>query len=139
MKKYSLTSVAFDGEVVFEFDDAGLLLRFDMSQASLSEDQQLFILRKIPRELSEVQRVIANSDTAKLTEIDTEVSFEAFWNRYDEKIRSSKKKSLKIWHRLSKTDKIKAFRFIQKYEMSLYQGTAKKYAETYLNSELWNN
>lgn len=139
MKTYSLTSVAFEGEVTFEFDENGLLQRFDMSQANLSEQQQITVLKRLPRELAEMQRVLGKSDTAKLTEIDTEVSFDAFWNRYDEKIRSSKKKAFKIWNRLGKADRFKAFRYIQKYEQSLYAGTAKKYAETYLNSELWNN
>jgi len=139
MKKYSLTSIAFTGEVIFEFDDAGLLVRFDTASAELSQEQQITILKRLPRELSEMQRVLGKSDTAKLTEIEARVSFDMFWNRYDEKIRSSKKKALKIWNRMSEADQFKAFRYITKYEQSLYPGTAKKYAETFLNSELWNN
>lgn len=33
----------------------------------------------------------------------------------------------------------KAYRFIGRYIASLGQGIRQKYAETYLNAELWNN
>lgn len=139
MKKYSLTSAAFEGEVIFCFNDAGLLESFDSSGAELSEEQQIFMLKKLPRELCEVQRVIGTSPTAKMLEIKQEITFEMFWNRYDEKIRSSKKKSLARWNRFNKSDQAKAYYFIGKYEMSIAQGVAKKYAESYLGAELWNN
>ncbi len=139
MVKYSLTSTAFEGEVIFTFNDAGLLEMFDSSGAQLSEKQQIFMLKELPRELCEVKRVIEGSASAKLTEIKQEVTFDMFWNRYDEKIKSSKKKSLLKWNRMSKTDQAKAFYYISKYEMNIPQGVPKKYAESYLNAELWNN
>lgn len=139
MTKYSLTSVAFDGEVIFTFNDSGLLESFDTAGADLSETQQVWILKQLPRELAEIKRVIGTSDSAKLTELKQEITFDMFWIRFDEKIRSSKKKSLAKWNRLSKTDRVKAFYFISKYEMSIPNGVAKKYAESYLNAELWNN
>ncbi len=139
MVKYSLTSTAFEGEVIFTFNDSGLLESFDSSGAELSEKQQVFMLKELPRELCEVKRVLGGSVSAKLTEIKQEVTFEMFWSRYDEKIRSSKKKSLAKWSRMSRSQQSKAFYFISKYEMSILQGVAKKYAESYLNAELWNN
>lgn len=61
-----------------------------------------------------------------------------FWDKYNDKIRSSKKKSLKIWDKLTSTDQVKAFTYIHTYNR--HRGNAeKKYAETYLGSELWNN
>lgn len=139
MIMYSLTSTAFAGEVLFEFDDNQLLQRFDSTGANLSEQQQLFLLRRLPRDLAQIKTFLESSPTAKFTPIEQHITFEMFWNRYDEKVRSSKKKALKIWNRLSRTDQQKAFRFIARYEASLYPGTPKKYAETYLNAELWNN
>lgn len=131
--------MAFDGEVIFTFNDAGLLESFDSSAAELSENQQIWILKELPRELIEVKRVIGTSGSAKLTEIKEVITFQLFWDRYDEKIRSSKKKTLAKWSRMSKTDRAKAFYFISKYEMNIPNGVAKKYAESYLNAELWNN
>lgn len=139
MVKYSLTSTAFEGEVIFTFNDSGLLESFDSSGAELSEKQQLWILRELPRELAEIKRVLGSSTSAALTEIKQEITFAMFWNRYDEKIKSSKKKSLLKWSRMNKTEQAKAFYFISKYEMNIPQGVAKKYAESYLNAELWNN
>jgi hypothetical protein len=139
MIAYSLTSNSFAGEVYFEFDDEGLLIRFDCTNAQLSEQQQIFLLRRLPRELSAIKSFMDNSPTAKFTELNQEITFEMFWNRYNEKLRSSKKKAEKIWNKLGRADQQKAYRYIARYEASLYTGTAKKYAETYLNAELWNN
>lgn len=139
MKKLSFTSGAFTGEVILIFNELGLLTGYDSSHAELTEDQQKWFLQKLPRELSEVERVLAGSPTAKLTEIAEEITFEIFWNRYNEKIRSSRKKAMLKWNRMSQADRTKAFHFVAKYEMNIPNGVAKKYAETYLNSELWNN
>jgi len=135
---YQITSPAWEGYIEIEFNLAGYMIRTDTKQADLSEEQQKWFLIKMPRELSELQRVIEGT-TAKLSEVNGNITFEMFWNRYDEKLRSSKKKALKIWNRMHVIDQNKAFKFIQKYETSIPSGVAKKYAETYLNAELWNN
>ena len=139
MKHYQLTSDAIDGYVDFFFDETGYLIRFDTSNAKLSKEQQEFILRKIPLELSEVKNVIGKSPSAKLTEIKIEVSFEMFWNRYDDKISSSRKKAEAKFDRMKKVDRMKAYQFIPTYFNNLPSGTRKKFAETYLNAELWSN
>jgi hypothetical protein len=139
MSLYSLTSTAFDGEVLFEFNDAGILMKFDTSAAQLSEQQQLWILRTMPKSLPDVKKMLGDSTTAKFTELKQDVTFEMFWNRYNEKVRSSKKKAERIWNRLTKTNQVKAFRGIIAYERNIPGGVSKKYAETYLGAELWNN
>jgi len=139
MSLYSLTSTAFDGEVLFEFNDAGILQKFDTSAAQLSEQQQLWVLNKMPKHLAHVKKILGDSTTATLTELKQDVTFEMFWNRYNEKVRSSKKKAERIWNRLTKTNQVKAFRGIQTYERNIPGGVLKKYAETYLGAELWNN
>jgi len=135
---YHITSTSWAGYIEIEFNELNLMTRTDITNADLSEKQQLWFLRKMPRELIELQNVIDKS-TAKITEVKQEVTFDLFWNRYDEKIRSSKKKALTTWNRLRKDDQVKAFNYIKKYEGSMAPGVAKKYAETYLNAELWNN
>ena len=137
---YLLQSEGFSGEVLFEFDEDGLLVRTDLTGAVLTKDQKVWFLEKLPRHFSELQEVVGNSRTAKLVKQQTTgVTFEQFWNRYDEKTRSSKKKSLTCWNRLSQTQRDKAFNHISKYFQSLPNGVGVKYAETYLNAELWNN
>jgi hypothetical protein len=139
MSLYSLTSTAFDGEVLFEFNEAGILQKFDTGAAQLSEQQQLWILKKMPKHLAHVKMILGDSETATLTELKQDVTFEMFWNRYNEKVRSSKKKAERIWNRLTKTNQVKAFRGIVAYERNIPGGVSKKYAETYLGAELWNN
>ncbi len=139
MTRYSLTSTAFSGEVLFDFDDNGLLVSFDMKSANMSEEQQTVLLRYLPRDFYGIKLFTEKSPNARLEEIKTEVTFAQFWDKYDEKIRSSKKKAEKAWNNLSKIDQVKAYQFIGKYNLNLHAGTAKKYAETYLHAELWNN
>jgi len=139
MKKLSFTSGAFTGEVILTFNDLGLLVSYDALNAQLTPDQQKWFLQKLPSDLSEVERVLAGSPTARLTEIADNITFDMFWNRYNEKVRSSRKKALLKWQRMSESDRTKAYYFIQKYEMNIPLSVAKKYAETYLNAELWNN
>lgn len=139
MKHYQLTSDAFTGAVDFYFNNDGLLSRFDTEEATLSIEQSTWLLKHLPRELSELSKVLEKSTTAKLTEVKREVTFQMFWDRYDDKVISSKKKTEAKWARMSKSQQIRAYDFIQKYFLNLPTNTRKKYAETYLNNELWNN
>jgi hypothetical protein len=136
MKIFQLTSSSFTGYIEFIFNDNTLLEGYGI-HADLSEKQQVYILKNMPREIIELDKL--KSGTVTITEINQEVTFEMFWNRYDEKIRSSKKKALSGWNKMSKANQVRAFRFISKYESNILPDTAKKYAETYLNAELWDN
>lgn len=139
MKKYLLTSPKWEGEIEVVYNDLNLMVSIDISRADLAEKQQIYFLRDLPRELAELERLKQKSPMLVVTEVPQEISFEMFWNRYDEKIRSSKKRAEKAWNKMSKTDQVKAYSYINKYKQSLYAGTNAKYAETYLNAELWNN
>lgn len=135
---YHITSVAWTGYIEAEYNELGYMRRVDLGNAELSEEQQKWFLNRMPRELAELQRIVEKS-SAKIEEVKQEVTFDLFWDRYNEKLKSSRKKSLIVWNRLSKADQVKAFNHIKKYEGSMSPGVAKKYAETYLNAELWNN
>jgi len=137
--KYALTSTAWTGEILITYNKASLLVNLDISNANLSENQHVWFLKNMPRELAELQKLVSTLETLTLTQVELEVTFDMFWNKYNEKIRSSKKKSLTTWNRLPKAERMKAYNFINKYDQSILPGTAKKYAETYLNSEIWNN
>lgn len=138
MSIHHLTSPGFVGFVEFEFDAAGFLMRTDMTNAELSEQQHTWIVKRAPNRLSEITKLL-ESTQAKFEEVKLEINFELFWNRYNEKVRSSKKKAQVTWNRMSKADQVKAFNYIAKYKQSIPSGVACKYAETYLNAELWNN
>lgn len=139
MKHYQLTSETFTGEVDFYFNDDGLLVRYDTSKAEITQTQQLFILRNLPTSIEMLKVIFSKSPNAKIQEVIKDVTFDMFWNRYDDKATSSRKKTQVAWNKLSKSDQIKAYRYIDRYFQSLPRGTRKKYATTYLNDELWNN
>lgn len=139
MTKYSLTSTAFAGEVIFEFNELGFLTKYDASGADLSPQQQMWLLRERPDHIDDIKRVLGNSKTASITEIREDVTFQMFWDRYNDKLRSSRKRAETKWKRMSQTDRNKAYYFISKYELTLTGNREKKYAETYLNAEQWKN
>lgn len=138
MKTFLLTSTAWSGQIELQYDDLDHLTKCDLSQAQLSLQQHMWFLRRLPVELTALKELITNS-TARLVEVNQEITFESFWNRYNDKVRSSRKKAERIWSRLSKADQAKAYAYVATYEASRSAGVAKKYAETYLNAELWNN
>lgn len=136
---FILTSTKFEGDVILEFNELNLIARFDMTGARLTPEQMNFILNGLPKDASEIERLLGNSKHATLTEVTGDITFDMFWDKYNEKVRSSRKRTLGKWHKMKKSEQIKAYSFISKYESNILPGTEKKYAETYLNAELWNN
>lgn len=137
--KYSITSTAWQGEIIVEYSESQLLVNCDLSGATLSEKQHMWFLKNLPRELYELQKLIDNAPTAKIMPVNQDITFDQFWKRYQAPPNSKKKVALARWNKLSKADKVKAFNHIRKYELNMQQWQSKMYAETYLNSELWNN
>jgi hypothetical protein len=134
---YSLTSNNFTGEILFTYNDAGLLTAMEVN-ADLDEKQHIGFLKMLPCNYNALVDWQRKHSHLSITEVLDNVTHDMFWDKYDDKIRSSKKKSLARWNKHSKADQIKAYNFISTYNRN--RGTAeKKYAETYLNAELWNN
>jgi hypothetical protein len=136
MKIFHLTSTTFNGHIEFHFNDNTLLEKMEI-HAELSENQQIYLLKNMPRELPELYRL--KSPTVTITEVKHEVTFEMFWEKYDDRVNSSKKRTFQKWEKMTAADRARAYWFIPKYFGALPQGTRKKFAETYLNAELWNN
>jgi hypothetical protein len=138
MRTFYMTSNSWTGQIKIQYNDLDMLINCDLSEAQLNQEQHRWFLRRMPIALSELQELIQNS-TARLVELNQEITFDTFWNRYNDKVRSSRKKAEKIWSRLSAADRAKAYIYISTYEANRPKGTEKKYCETYLNAELWNN
>jgi hypothetical protein len=136
MRIYHVTSIAWTGYIEFIFNDNNLLDKME-THADLSEGQQVFFLKNLPREILELEKL--KTDNVTITEVNEEVTFDMFWNRYDDKINSSRKRTLQKWNKMTPADRSRAFRYIPRYFSHVPQGTRKKFAETYLNAELWNN
>lgn len=145
-KKYIVTSTTWAGEVELIYSDETLdnkdgnmlLVFLDIRRAELSEQQHIWFLRSMPRELAGLEEKLKNT-SATLTEVAIEVTFEMFWKRYNAPANSKKKKAQLAWNRLPAGEQLKAFNHIARYERNMQSWQTKQYAETYLNSELWNN
>ena len=139
MKRYYVTSPSFGGFVEYIYNASGILVMFNSSEATLTEEQILWFATNLPAHLADLERLIPATPKLKLQQITTEVTFEMMWNRYDDKLSSSKKRAQIKWERMSRADRVKAYYYVPTYVGSLGAGIRKKYLETYLNSELWNN
>jgi hypothetical protein len=142
MRKFTYTSTHIEGEVIVAFnDETGWLVACDLSQANLTQDQHATFLRNFPLTLNDFKSFVEkDKDNRQLTEIIQNVTFEMFWEKYDYKTLSHKKKSFAKWEKMSEAERQKAFNFIAKYNhLVMKQSIGKKHAETYLNAELWNN
>ena len=140
IRLFSITSNEFEGVIVAGFNDENDdFASIDLSNAILSKKQHAWFLENMPKSIGVLNQWIKERRKLKIEE--EKITFEMFWDRYDEKQNSSKKKTLAKWNKMSIVEQGKAYRFIGRYLTSLGHGNnaGKKYATTYLNDELWNN
>lgn len=136
--KYLFTSTKIDGEIELHYDENQLLVNFEI-RSELTEEQHVWLLKRIPRELFELEKLIEQKTGICISQIEEIITFEMFWNKYSEKTLSNKKRTLAKWKKMSTLEQRKAYQFINKYINMLPNGVRKKYAENYLDSEIWNN
>lgn len=135
--KYILTSEQFAGELVLEYNLDDVLVRFE-NQATLSEVQLVWLSANFPLTVDAANALLQRTGL-RATVVPADLSFEVFWDAYDHKAYSNRKLCLKLWNKLSHAERIAVLLDIPKYENRLLKqpGVAKKYAETYLRSEVW--
>jgi hypothetical protein len=135
--KRIITGERFSGEIIIENDQEGNLVLIDIREAGLSQTQLMWLW--CDQSISCALPKLLNDITVKVTTVKEEITFDMFWKKYNDKERSSKKRTLTKWNRMRESEQVKAFNYIPKYFQSIPSGVEKKYAETYLNAELWNN
>jgi hypothetical protein len=78
--------------------------------------------------------------TLKLVEVNNDLSFATFWDKYGYKEGGSKKKAEAQWNRMPEHKRASAMAYIIKYNAFLQKHqVAKAYATTYLSQERWDN
>ena len=137
MYKYIFTTPKLIGEVEFEYNSDRILVRFEV-KGSPTIAQFSFIFDNLPKEEHLIYEFAAKANGSLVKSV-KEITFEDFWIKYDDKICSSKKKTEVRWKLMPKGQQIKAYNYIYAYFQSIGAGVRKKYAETYLNSQLWEN
>ena len=137
MRVFEVSSEKYNGVVVYKFGDDDQFVGVDYSGADINVGQAHWIMTHLPANAQSMMCFPGTS--AKVVEIIEKVDFQSFWNRYNDKARSSRVKTKKVWDRMPKSEQIRAYHFVPKYFASIPGGVMKKYATTYLNDKLWDN
>ena len=141
MKRVLITSSKFTGEIELVYNDDDVLVKYDATRAELTDRQIVLFMKYLPREELALQALKERFAGMNITEVQTEVTFDQFWKAWFKdrpKDNSSKKRSEVRWNRMTVRDQVKAYSYITTYMGKVKPGTEPKYAETYLNSEVWN-
>jgi len=139
MLTLALTSKKFNGQILFKYNLNDYLISFEV-QADLDESQLIYFYKFLPwtrSKLFAMQSLPGNEIT--ITEIPDDLSFEAFWNRYNYKV-GKKNKVKHIWDNLPEATRVKVLQSVTYYNAWLSKtGYNKCYPETYLNQERYEN
>ena len=65
-KTYIWTSGTFTGSVLFTFNDEGLLLRYDVTEANLTGAQLTWFVERLPKTFEELKQVLRTAKQSKL-------------------------------------------------------------------------
>lgn len=135
---FHVTTAKSPDGVVYGYDVADGTLAGLRIKSSLSEDSLNFVLTNIKPTLETFLKWAETVKGLMVVELAQQITFEMFWNKYNDKARSSKKRSEKLWKKLPEEEQVKAHYYIETYNRN--RGNAeKKYCETYLTAEQWNN
>lgn len=135
MRVFEITSTKYAGRVTIKFNNQDCFAGIDFSEADVTVGQVQWFMKRIPAN----SHAMGIFPEGMVTEVLESIDFNAFWNRYDDKARSSRIKTERVWNRMSRAEQMKAYNFVPKYFRSIPGGVMKKYATTYLNDQLWNN
>ena len=139
----SLKIKGYEGSIEILYDSDTKLLKNVSYGIALDAHQIQFINNKLIAEFESYGQIKSYferlNDKFVATVLHKEISFDDFWNKYDDKTNSSKKRTEAKWNKMPVAERARAYGYIEYYFINIPRGTRKKYAETYLNDELWNN
>lgn len=118
-----------------KFNDKDFFAGIDFIEADVTVGQTAWFMKHLPAKVADMG-VLAE---LTVSEILDSVTFEAFWDKYNDKARSSRIKTKRVWDRMSRSEQLKAYHYIDRYVHNIPATVCKKYATTYLNDQLWNN
>lgn len=138
MKHFVLTSTAFAGNIEYKYCDEGYLIWFSY-QATMSSTQRDYALTKMPLTISGFEALIGNSKTLKVEEIQLDLSFDAFWEAYGNKI--NKKRCQPLFEKLNTDNRLLCIKSIASYKRYLNKTNFRNPVdpENYLRKEMYLN
>jgi hypothetical protein len=129
-----------EASALLEFNADGHLLKYELSPGTFDNKAYKVFFANFPININWIATWKKQGFShVEIVELKQDLSFETFYNRYNHKV-SKRSKAENVWNRMSDTEKAKALAYINKYDKYLSESKVnKKYPETYLNSEMWNN
>lgn len=139
-RKYLLEFTNYQAKALVEYNADGFLIKFELDPGTFEEKQFVFMTDKFPKTIKHMQALISwKLPNVRISELKQDLSFEAFYNAYAYKV-SKRSTAENAWKKLPDPEKAKAIAYIPVYDRFLGEKKInKKYPETYLNSEMWNN
>jgi len=122
--------------VVLEYDENALLISVEFKDNNLKQIN--FMLAKLPALENELEAFV-QQHKLKLSQVQQDLSFEAFWNAYKYKV-GKKARTERLWNSLSKQERELVFVAIPRYRRFIaFKNQESAYAETWLNNKMWEN
>lgn len=115
MKKYTLTSPKFDGQILFGYNDSRVLVYFN-NETTMTFDQHAWVLKKLPLGEDEIDP-LSKKINGVLAEVPEDISFDRFWDDYGKKINLKRCKPL--WAKLTEGEAMTAILRIPAYKAYL--------------------
>lgn len=140
--KYVLSSKNWGVLLIAEYREEGTLKELKIPQV-LEQEQLSFLLSGCTtvQRLEALVNIIKSKDKSiKLEEVEVDLSFDSFWEAYAYK-KGKKARVKRKWESMEEEEQLKAISYIKKYNFFLAERPhmERKYPETYLNAEEWNN
>lgn len=138
MSKFLIEFTATNTTVFVEYDDLGLLTKFEMDKGSFTEHQVKSFNSKLPKKIEHLEWYRTETK-AKIKSLEIDLSFNFFWDTYANK-QGNKARAMKLWDKMKDVDKALALKWLPTYDTQLAMSkVAKLYPETYLNQKRWEN
>lgn len=139
MSKYLIELTRFKAFFLVEYDEEGWLTSVKATKGEATIGIMKAFWTYAPFTLIGIDWY-SRQENVKVTLIPEDLSFERFWTEYGHK-EGKKTRCEAKWSKMPEEERLKALKHIQKYNQHLSQNPSivKKYPETYLNTEAWNN
>ena len=139
MKTYVIESRRWNGEIVYSYNDAGLLVEYK-ALCKIDDERLMLILQHLPltkeRLLEMVKIAQKNGTLIAFYERHQQVDFGAFWAAYPRKV--AKAEAQKAFAKLKEGEQSKALDYLPAYKKQADRdGVAYLYPATYLNQKRW--
>ena len=137
MKQYRIKNPRYSGEVIVRYNSNGMLDSIDFSETDMNLFARSFMKQSIPAHENEITCAFTSPETVVISE-DVLITFDMFWEAFDNKYNRSRCESL--WERLSKSEKAAAYFNVKNYKKVLKRtGQYQMHPDTWLRNKCFND